>query len=112
MSLDDHALHAVRYPDLALPSEGLLAYVGVEQNPAAELGALDGPHSPPVGPVRGILVIMLDSHDEDPLLGVRLARRYLQDIGFARPCGRGDQQDTRQRNQPAQGPHEAIVAWG
>lgn len=96
MSLDDHLLHAARYPDLALSGEGLLADMGVEQDPAAELGPLDGPDSPPVGPMPGILVIVLHGHDEDPLLGARLTRVHPQHIGFPRPCGQGNQQDTRQ----------------
>ena len=96
MSIDDYLLHAARYPDLALSGERLLADMGVEQDPAAELGPLDGPDSPPVGPMPGILVIVLDSHDEDPLLGARLTRLHVQHVGLARPCGQGDQQDTQQ----------------
>lgn len=87
VGLDDEALHTAGDPDLSLSAEGLLIHVGVEQDAAAELRALDRPHPPPVRPVRRIPVIVLDGDDERPLLGTRLASLHRQDVGLARPRG-------------------------
>ena len=111
VGLDDDPLHAAGDPHLSVPGEGLLAHVRVEQDPAAELRALDRPHPPPVGPVRRILVVVPDGHDEGPSLGVHLASRHLDHIGLARPARCRGEEDTREPDQPAPCLHAVILAW-